>query len=89
MNCSEGCRGWSLQRRYCLRAANLTSGGKSAYARQNLGVVNDPNLRNKLRSFLENAAKSKTNVTKETDKKITQVEFEGDAVAHLINLEHR
>ena len=53
------------------------------------GSVSNPNLRNKLKSFLENAAKSKTNVTKETDKKITQVEFEGDAVAHLIQLEHR
>ncbi len=60
-----------------------------ADAFENSGSVSDPNLRNKLKSFLENAAKSKTNVTKETDKKTTQVEFEGDAVAHLILLEHR
>lgn len=60
-----------------------------ADAFENKGVVNDPNLRNKLKVLLENAAKIQTNVTKETDKKITQIEFEGDAVAHLINLEHR
>ena len=60
-----------------------------ADAFENKGAVSDPNLRNKLKNFLENAAKSKTNITKETDKKITQVEFEGDAVAHLIELEHR
>lgn len=55
----------------------------------NKGAVINANVRNKLKSFLENAAKNKTNVSKETDKQITQIEFTGDAVAHLIQLEHR
>lgn len=60
-----------------------------ADAFENKGVVTDANVRAKLKFFLGNAAENQTNVSKETDKKITQIEFAGDAVAHLIQLEHR
>ena len=60
-----------------------------ADAFENKGIVTDRNTRSALKSFLENAAKNKTNAAKDTDKKITAVEFEGDTVAYLIELEHR
>ncbi|MCY7376087.1 MAG: serine/threonine protein kinase [Pyrinomonadaceae bacterium] len=60
-----------------------------ADAFKNKGVVIAAETRNKLKSYLENAAKNKTNAEKEVDKKITTVEFEGDSVAYLIQLEHR
>lgn len=57
---------------------------------QNAGVIADNNLSGKLKDYLESlAGKNKTNAAKDTDKRITKVDFEGDSLAYLIQLEHR
>ncbi|MCY7346470.1 MAG: serine/threonine protein kinase [Pyrinomonadaceae bacterium] len=60
-----------------------------ADAFQNAGAVVSEDLKNKLREYLETAAKNKTVVSKDAAKKLTKVDFEGDALVFLIQLEHR
>lgn len=56
---------------------------------ENQGSVSDTDLRDKLKSLLENSAKNKTTVSENSAEKITQVEFKGEIVAQMIKLEHR
>ena len=60
-----------------------------ADAFKNGSVVTDSETRTKINDYFETAAKNKVKVEKDADKNITAVEFEGDAAAHLIQLEHR
>jgi serine/threonine protein kinase len=56
---------------------------------QNKGTVTDAALRSRLKNFLENAPENKANVSKDVDKKLTKVDFEGDDLIYLMRLEHR
>jgi serine/threonine protein kinase len=56
---------------------------------ENAGVVADGNLKNRLRDYLGSASKNNVEVSKDTGKKITKVDFEGDELVYLIHLEHR
>jgi len=60
-----------------------------ANAFENAGKLTDESLKNKLKDFLENESKNKKIVTKDTDKKLSKVDFETNSLAHLIQLEHR
>ncbi len=54
----------------------------------NGGKLTDKDLAAKLKDFLEKGKSSKS-ASKDTDKKLSKIEFEGDSVVHLIQLEHR
>ncbi len=60
-----------------------------ADAFENESNVTDSDVRDKLKNLLEKSSKNKINVSKEAEQKVTNVTFEGDAVAQLIQLEHR
>jgi serine/threonine protein kinase len=60
-----------------------------ANAFQNAGVVADGSLKNQLKDYLLTSGKNYVEASKETDKKITKVDFEGDGLVYLIHLEHR
>ena len=53
------------------------------------GAVTDKVLERKLREFLEENKKSETKTTKDVEKKLSVIEFGGDSVAYLLQLEHR
>ncbi len=54
----------------------------------NGGKLTDKDLAAKLKDFLEKG-KSTKSAAKDTDKKLSKIEFEGDSAVHLIQLEHR
>ena len=56
---------------------------------QNEGVVVDNDLKATLKKYLENSEKIKTEVVKDVEKKLTRIDFEGDSVIYLLQLEHR
>ena len=56
---------------------------------KNDGILTDDDLRNKLKFYLERGQADKGNVSKDTSQKITKVDFKGDSIVHLIQLEHR
>ena len=56
---------------------------------KNEGVVVDDELRNKLKYYLEKEPNEQNNVSKDTTQKITKIDFKGDSIVHLIQLEHR
>ncbi|HLL99765.1 MAG TPA: protein kinase [Pyrinomonadaceae bacterium] len=60
-----------------------------ADAFQNAGVVSDGNLKNQLKDYLANESKNKAEASKEVDKKITKIGFQGDRLVYLMHLEHR
>ncbi|MEZ5426361.1 MAG: serine/threonine-protein kinase [Pyrinomonadaceae bacterium] len=53
------------------------------------GQLTDPDLLNRLKSYLEEERNKKTEASKETEKKLTKVNFQGDSAVYLIELEHR
>lgn len=55
---------------------------------QNGGVLSDKDLETKLRTYLDGGKIQKTAI-KDTDKKSSKIEFEGDSAVYLIQLEHR
>lgn len=54
----------------------------------NGGKLTDKDLAAKLKDFLEKG-KSTKSASKDADKKLSKIEFEGDSAVHLIQLEHR
>ncbi len=54
----------------------------------NGGQLTDKDLAAKLKDFLEKEKSSKS-ASKDTDKKLSKIEFEGSSAVHLIQLEHR
>ncbi|HVE57694.1 MAG TPA: serine/threonine-protein kinase [Pyrinomonadaceae bacterium] len=54
----------------------------------NGGKVSDKDLEKKLKDYLESEKIQKT-ATKDIDKKLSKIEFEGDSAVYLIQLEHR
>lgn len=54
----------------------------------NGGKLTDKDLNAKLKDFLEKGKNSKS-AQKDTEKKLSKIEFEGNSVVHLIQLEHR
>jgi serine/threonine protein kinase len=53
------------------------------------GELTNADLKTKLKDYLEKEKNKKVNAEKETVKKLTQVNFEGDSAVYLIELEHR
>lgn len=53
------------------------------------GEITDKNLAANLKNYLEKNKADKANASKDTDKKLTKVEFGGDSTAYLMQLEHR
>ncbi len=53
------------------------------------GELNDADLMNNLKNYLEAEKNKKVKAEKETAKKLTQINFEGDSAVYLIELEHR
>lgn len=51
--------------------------------------VTDGELGKQLKDYLNAAKNTKASASKDTEKKITRVDFEGDLLAYLIGLEHR
>lgn len=56
---------------------------------KNQGKLADGALANELKSYLEKNKDKKATASKDAEKKLTKVEFSGDATAYLIQLEHR
>ncbi|MGI8638718.1 MAG: serine/threonine protein kinase [Pyrinomonadaceae bacterium] len=56
---------------------------------KNNGKITDDNLRNKLKDYLEEGQSDKAKISKNVEKKLTKVDFEGDSIVYLIQLEHR
>lgn len=54
-----------------------------------VGLVTDKVLEQNLRGFLEENKKSETKTTKDVNKKLSKIEFNGDSAAYLLQLEHR
>jgi len=54
-----------------------------------VGLVTDKVLERNLREFLEENKKSETKTTKDVDKKLSKIEFDGNSAAYLLQLEHR
>ena len=53
------------------------------------GAVTDKVLEGNLREFLEGNKKNVIKTTKDVERKLSVINFEGDSVAHLLQLEHR
>ena len=53
------------------------------------GKLADRDLQNKLKDYLEKERNDKAKMSKDVDKKLTRINFEGDSVIYLIQLEHR
>lgn len=53
------------------------------------GEVTDKTLANDLKNYLEKNKETKAVVSKDAEKKLTKIGFEGDSTAYLIQLEHR
>ncbi len=60
-----------------------------ADAFKNTGKIADDTLKNKLKDYLEKGRNDKAKASKDTEKKLTKVDFEGDSIVYLIQLEHR
>lgn len=56
---------------------------------QNKGRLTDKALENGLKSYLEKNKNDKVSVSKGAERKQTTIQFGGDAIAYLIQLEHR
>ena len=56
---------------------------------EELGRVADANLIFSLREYLEKGKAVKPIIGKDTEKKLSTIDFEGDAISYLLNLEHR
>lgn len=56
---------------------------------KNAGKITDDDLKNKLKNYLEKNRNDKAKPLKDVDKKLTKVDFEGDSIVYLIQLEHR
>lgn len=54
-----------------------------------IGAVTDKVLEGNLREFIEENKKNVTKTTKDVERKLSVIDFDGDAVAHLLQLEHR
>jgi len=54
-----------------------------------VGLVTDKVLERNLHGFLEENKKSETKTTKDVNKKLSKIEFNGDSAAYLLQLEHR
>ncbi len=65
---------------------NAEKSRENAFA--NGGKLTDKDLAAKLKDYLEKG-KSNKSAFKDTEKKLSKIEFEGDSVVHLIQLEHR
>ncbi len=55
----------------------------------NKGIVTDRETSSNLKDYLERAKDTKAAAAKDTEKKLTRINFEGDALVYLIGLEHR
>ncbi|CAN5808696.1 hypothetical protein BH20ACI4_BH20ACI4_31880 [soil metagenome] len=55
----------------------------------NMGELTDKSLATELQNYLETGNEVKPAVSKNSEKKLTRVEFNGDSIAYLIELEHR
>lgn len=53
------------------------------------GKVIDARISENLRNYLERENDAKAIKTKDTEKKLSNLDFEGDAIVYLLNLEHR
>ncbi|MDQ3130219.1 MAG: protein kinase [Acidobacteriota bacterium] len=53
------------------------------------GAVTDKVLEGNLREFIGENKKSETKTTKDVERKLSVIDFDGDSVAHLLQLEHR
>lgn len=53
------------------------------------GKVADADLSNKLKDFLEKENNTKVVMSKDTEKKLSKIEFQGETIVYLLNLEHR
>jgi serine/threonine protein kinase len=54
-----------------------------------VGLVTDKVLEQNLREFLFSSKNSETKTIKDVNKKLSKIEFDGDSVAYLLQLEHR
>ncbi len=66
----------------------LENSRENAFSSEN-GELNDEDLENNLKNYLEAEKNKKVKAEKETAKKLTQINFEGDSAVYLIELEHR
>jgi len=56
---------------------------------EELGKVADASLSDNLKNYLEKEKNSTAPNTKDAEKKLSKIEFEGDAIVYLLHLEHR
>ncbi len=54
-----------------------------------IGELTDNDLIIKLKNYLEKERNDKAQMTKDSEKKLTKVDFKGDSLVYLIQLEHR
>lgn len=62
---------------------------ENAFQSDENGKLTDKNLAVELKNFLEKNKDNKASVSKDSEKKLTKVEFQGDSAVYLIQLEHR
>ncbi len=55
----------------------------------NKGIVADRETSNNLKDYLDSAKNTKATASKDLEKKLTRIDFEGDSLAFLIGLEYR
>ena len=56
---------------------------------ENKGIVTDRETSDNLRNYLESAKSIEATASKDTEKKLTRVDFEGETLTYLLGLEHR
>jgi serine/threonine protein kinase len=61
----------------------------NAFQSDKEGELTDKGLADQLRNYLEKNKTDQATVSKDSEKKLTKVEFNGDSIVYLIQLEHR